>query len=37
MANFNSVMTIKQLSDIVAFLERQGLETQARGGSTPGS
>ena len=30
MTNFNSVMTIQQLSDIVAFLQRKGLETQSK-------
>ena len=36
MADFSGTMTIRQLADIVAFLERQGLETQARSGQTPG-
>ena len=35
MTNYNSVMTIQQLSDIVAFLQRQGLETQSK--TPPGS
>ncbi len=36
MADYSGVMTIRQLADIVAYLERQGLETQARSGQTPG-
>jgi mono/diheme cytochrome c family protein len=30
MEDVNSIMTVKQLSDIVAFLQRQGLETQSK-------
>jgi len=37
MRDNNSVMTIRQLSDIVAFLQRQGLETRSRTGVSPGS
>ena len=36
MTDYSGVMTIRQLADIVAFLERQGLETQAATGQTPG-
>ena len=32
MVNLNSVMTVQQLADIVAFLQRQGLETRAKTG-----
>jgi len=35
MRDFNSTMTIRQLADIVAYLKRQGLETQARTGTVP--
>jgi hypothetical protein len=30
MEDINSIMTVKQLSDIVAFLQKQGLETQSK-------
>jgi mono/diheme cytochrome c family protein len=30
MRDFTSTMTIKQLSDLVAFLQRQGLQTQSK-------
>jgi len=33
MSDYTGVMTIRQLADIVAYLQRQGLETQARTGS----
>jgi len=36
MRDFTGTMTIRQLTDIVAYLERQGLETQARTGAAPG-
>lgn len=36
MTDFSGTMTIRQLSDVVAYLERQGLETQAKSGQTPG-
>jgi hypothetical protein len=36
MRDYSGVMTIRQLADIVAYLERQGLETQARTGQAPG-
>ena len=36
MRDFNGSMTIRQLSDIVAYLKRQGLETQAKTGAAPG-
>jgi len=36
MTDYSRVMTIRQLADIVAYLERQGLETQAKSGQTPG-
>jgi len=36
MTDYSGVMTIRQLADIVAYLERQGLETQAKTGQTPG-
>lgn len=32
MTDYSAVMTIRQLADIVAYLERQGLETRARSG-----
>ena len=36
MTDYSGVMTVRQLADIVAYLERQGLETQAKTGQTPG-
>ena len=36
MSDYTSTMTVRQLSDIVAYLERQGLETQAKTGVAPG-
>jgi mono/diheme cytochrome c family protein len=36
MTDYSGVMTIRQLSDIVAYLERQGLETRAKTGQAPG-
>ena len=36
MPDYSGSMTIRQLADIVAYLERQGLETQARTGQAPG-
>ena len=32
MTDYTGLMTVRQLSDIVAYLERQGLETKARTG-----
>ena len=32
MADYTGLMTVRQLSDIVSYLERQGLETKARTG-----
>jgi hypothetical protein len=36
MTDYSAIMTVRQLADIVAYLERQGLETKARTGQAPG-
>ena len=36
MVDYSGIMTVRQLADIVAYLERQGLETQAKTGQSPG-
>jgi cytochrome c2 len=36
MTDYSGIMTVRQLADIVAYLERQGLETQAKTGQAPG-
>jgi mono/diheme cytochrome c family protein len=35
MADYSAVMTVRQLADIVAYIERQGLETRAKTGQNP--
>jgi len=36
MTDYSGIMTVRQLADIVAYLERQGLETRAKTGQVPG-